>query len=474
MILRILFCNNFFALLKIIDRLRNTAQSIPRFLASFFAGLPSKPPHLTFLEMASHSSVDITPHVFKMTTGYANNVNGLGSRLYAAQEDERDDDLEVGAQYLFGSAPYYMFGSGENEDDIDHDPGDYPSRGRFPHRSRKRHIRSKSSFPKLTVFAGSDADEEDSSRGIRRRSQSVAPSFRFHAEFNHPRDAHHLWSSGGSSISIISEPVSSVAMEHDFSISENFMGSSIHIEESQGSHGYLTPPQTPKLSSQELFTTPILQCDQREPPPVASINFETLFDGEIPPLVADDKCYFDEDIERLNETLAAIAKHMERDNPQPLQLEDEEPWVPREFRLENPYIATNYKDDGHLQVFLNYTTPARYVIEEGCWVNLNVRERVGPFRSAAVWEFAGQTFLRPDREKERRRVHGGRKKKGRNYTRDGFYISSLLKKEVFPDEIVTEAEKKQLQDEKWAEWNELLTGNRFIASCNWSSVNGSI
>jgi hypothetical protein len=204
-----------------------------------------------------------------------------------------------------------------------------------------------------------------------------------------------------------------------------------------------------------------------------------LFDGEIPPLVADDKCHFDEDIERLNETLAAIAKHMERDNPQPLQLEDEEPWVPREFRLKNPYIATNYNDDGHLQVFLNYATPARYVIEKGCCggpvtVSLTFRERVGPFRSAAVWEFVGQTFLRPDREKERRRVHGGRKKKGRNYTRDGFYISSPLKKEVFPDEIVTEAEKKQLQDEKWAEWTELLTGNRFIASCNWSFVNGSI
>lgn len=76
--------------------------------------------------------------------------------------------------------------------------------------------------------------------------------------------------------------------------------------------------------------------------------------------------------------------------------------------------------------------------------NHKKREKVGPYRSAAVWEFIGKTFDKGRREKSRRK-----RKKGSARMTAPFHGLSNLSKEVFPDEedIEMEQGENELEDE---------------------------
>jgi hypothetical protein len=83
--------------------------------------------------------------------------------------------------------------------------------------------------------------------------------------------------------------------------------------------------------------------------------------------------------------------------------------------------------------------------------NHKKREKVGPYRTAAVWEFIGKTFDKGRREKWRRKREKGRGKKEKGSARmtAPFNGHSDLSKELLPGEedIEMEQGKNELEDE---------------------------
>lgn len=163
-----------------------------------------------------------------------------------------------------------------------------------------------------------------------------------------------------------------------------------------------------------------------------------------------------------------------RDNTQAFQLcrspiSTPQPESQEVTRVKNPYIHTSRLVNGEFSIILLHPSPASVVAKHwGAYVSSRMdslayegevftarKNQVGPYRSAAVWEFIGQTFLKAERE---RTVKPKQRRKCRPHAKGLGYapgISSLLRS------VFTAEEAKDLQEQEneiQEEWGKLFDG----------------
>jgi hypothetical protein len=89
---------------------------------------------------------------------------------------------------------------------------------------------------------------------------------------------------------------------------------------------------------------------------------------------------------------------------------------PQEIRVENPFIQRARLFDGELKIILLVPSPnsavaklwGAHLLESFCKSSdggKEKKEQVGPYRSAAVWEFIGKTFQKSERQMGKKRKY---------------------------------------------------------------------
>ena len=125
-------------------------------------------------------------------------------------------------------------------------------------------------------------------------------------------------------------------------------------------------------------------------------------------------------------------------------------------KLVNPFINI-IRGDNSVQVTLKYNTALIYSVmaehrSGNCGTPSRRKEAVGPYRTAAIWEFIGHTFARCERHKKLR----PRKRRAIRETLDKTIPPSRLCNQILSDD---EEIKKVLSDEEVrAEWAKFVNG----------------